>query len=889
MAVNLLGTAAVVRAPCRSCGRRTGASSRSRRRSAIGPSPTPPPTAPASSAWWASPAPSRPSYGARSASRCSRRAACRPRSSTSGTTGTSRRPTWPSATRPTSPRGGVRPGAAGGLGIPGPPPPPPPPPLGAPHRAPARPHPRPLPPHHRPPRARLDWGGGRGVRPLWPGSRGASGGGGGLPRSPAGRRRGGRGRARRPPCWWSRTTSRSRSRWSRAWSGRASPSLGWRPARRAGAGRDADLVLLDLGLPDLDGREVCRRLRARTGVPIIVVTARSDELDRVLLLEMGADDYVVKPFGFRELVARIRAVQRRTGGGARVDRGPGAGPAGDRSGARRVWLAGEELDLTPKEFDLLGYLAEEPSRVRTRRTSSPGCGTSTGGARPRPSTSTWRRCAASSTTTTGGSPRCGASATGWTRRSELVVRRLLATYLTITAFVLAVVVVPLGLVFADREHDRLVFDIERDAQAVASLVEDALGGRHRAVDRGVLADYADTGGRIVVVDSEGVSVADSDRPGRRPARLLDPPRDRGGARRPAHLGHPGLRDRRHGAVVRGGAGGVRGGRARRRAGHLPHLGGRRPGVVHVAAARGPVRGRARRGRTGGDGARPQRHPAGAPPGGCRPRSWRAATWRRGSRPATARPSCVPGGDVQPHGRPPGPAGRLATAVRRRRLPPAAHPADRPAPPPGDPRDPTSRRPPDRSCRRRWPRPTGWPAWSSRCWCWPAAMPPPPRSASWTCRPIAAERAASWRAGGPRARRGGDRRRTPARPRCAPRWVRSSRSSTTSCPTPWTWPRRAPRSRSASSRPRPGSSCTSPTRARHAAGGARARLRALLAAPGATGEGSASASPSWTSSPVPAAARHGSIRGPVGRPRRRRPAEVAPGAGERGHGTAGREP
>ena len=134
------------------------------------------------------------------------------------------------------------------------------------------------------------------------------------------------------------------------------------------AAGEADLVLLDLGLPDLDGREVCRRLRARTGVPIIVVTARSDELDRVLLLEMGAYDYVVKPFGFRELVARIRAVQRRTGSG------PGRGePIQQELGpllidraARRVWLAGEELDLTPKEFDLLAYLAAEPSRVRTR-------------------------------------------------------------------------------------------------------------------------------------------------------------------------------------------------------------------------------------------------------------------------------------------------------------------------------------------------------------------------------------------------------------------------------------------------------------------------------------------------------------------------------------------
>ncbi len=78
------------------------------------------------------------------------------------------------------------------------------------------------------------------------------------------------------------------------------------------AAADADLVLLDLGLPDVDGADVCRSLRRTYDTPIIVLTARGDELDRVLLLELGADDYVVKPFGFRELVARIRAVRRRT-------------------------------------------------------------------------------------------------------------------------------------------------------------------------------------------------------------------------------------------------------------------------------------------------------------------------------------------------------------------------------------------------------------------------------------------------------------------------------------------------------------------------------------------------------------------------------------------------
>jgi DNA-binding response OmpR family regulator len=128
-----------------------------------------------------------------------------------------------------------------------------------------------------------------------------------------------------------------------------------------------DVVLLDLGLPDLDGREVCRRLRDRSRVPIIVVTARDDEVDRVLLLEMAADDYVVKPFGFRELVARIRAVHRRS---VAVDApeppGQDAGPLRIDRRARRVWLDGSEVDLTPKEFDLLALLTEEPGIARTR-------------------------------------------------------------------------------------------------------------------------------------------------------------------------------------------------------------------------------------------------------------------------------------------------------------------------------------------------------------------------------------------------------------------------------------------------------------------------------------------------------------------------------------------
>ena len=130
----------------------------------------------------------------------------------------------------------------------------------------------------------------------------------------------------------------------------------------------ADLVLLDLGLPDLDGREVCRRLRAESRTPIIVVTARDDEIDQVMLLEMGADDYVVKPFRFRELVARIRAVLRRAQVAAN---GAGLRPA--RVGElivdqrrRRAWLGERELTLAPKEFDLLALLARQPGAVCTR-------------------------------------------------------------------------------------------------------------------------------------------------------------------------------------------------------------------------------------------------------------------------------------------------------------------------------------------------------------------------------------------------------------------------------------------------------------------------------------------------------------------------------------------
>ncbi len=136
-------------------------------------------------------------------------------------------------------------------------------------------------------------------------------------------------------------------------------------ARRAFAATPPDVVLLDLGLPDVDGFELCREIRHDSGVPIIVVTARGEEVDRVVGLELGADDYVVKPFGFRELVARIRAVARR-GTTHHGDAAP-TGPLEVDRRTRRALVDGQVLALTPKEFDLLALLADDPGAVYSRQ------------------------------------------------------------------------------------------------------------------------------------------------------------------------------------------------------------------------------------------------------------------------------------------------------------------------------------------------------------------------------------------------------------------------------------------------------------------------------------------------------------------------------------------
>jgi DNA-binding response OmpR family regulator len=124
----------------------------------------------------------------------------------------------------------------------------------------------------------------------------------------------------------------------------------------------ADVVVLDLGLPDADGLDVCKQLRARSDAAIIVVTARGEEPDRVAALDLGADDYVVKPFGFAELLARIRAVLRRTHRGDEIQ----SGSLVIDTRTQRVTVDDAEVALTPKEFDILRCLASDPGRVFAR-------------------------------------------------------------------------------------------------------------------------------------------------------------------------------------------------------------------------------------------------------------------------------------------------------------------------------------------------------------------------------------------------------------------------------------------------------------------------------------------------------------------------------------------
>src|SRR6478672_10650260 len=126
------------------------------------------------------------------------------------------------------------------------------------------------------------------------------------------------------------------------------------------------LVVLDVGLPDIDGLEVCRRLRRTSTIPVIFLTARDGEVDRILGLELGADDYMTKPFSPAELVARVKAVLRRVDGGP----APEVVQAGDTTidcGRREVRVRDDPVEFTTKEFDLLRYLAERPGLALSRQ------------------------------------------------------------------------------------------------------------------------------------------------------------------------------------------------------------------------------------------------------------------------------------------------------------------------------------------------------------------------------------------------------------------------------------------------------------------------------------------------------------------------------------------
>ena len=126
------------------------------------------------------------------------------------------------------------------------------------------------------------------------------------------------------------------------------------------------LVVLDVGLPDVDGLEVCKRIRARSQTPVIFLTARDGEIDRILGLELGGDDYLTKPFSPAELVARVRAVLRRTDG-APPPEVVQAGSATIDVGRREVRIGDRVVELTTKEFDLLRFLAERPGLALSRQ------------------------------------------------------------------------------------------------------------------------------------------------------------------------------------------------------------------------------------------------------------------------------------------------------------------------------------------------------------------------------------------------------------------------------------------------------------------------------------------------------------------------------------------
>ena len=139
-------------------------------------------------------------------------------------------------------------------------------------------------------------------------------------------------------------------------------------ALKSWSARRPDVIVLDLGLPDIEGPDVCRRVRAESDVPIVVLSARSSEVDKVAALDLGADDYITKPFGPEELVARIRVALRRVF--SNEDAEVGRAEYGQLTidyDRHRVLRGGDEIRLTPKEFELLSLLAHNHDRVLTHR------------------------------------------------------------------------------------------------------------------------------------------------------------------------------------------------------------------------------------------------------------------------------------------------------------------------------------------------------------------------------------------------------------------------------------------------------------------------------------------------------------------------------------------
>ena len=275
---------------------------------------------------------------------------------------------------------------------------------------------------------------------------------------------------------------------------------------------EPDVVLLDLGLPDTDGVDVCRQLRERSGVAIIVVTARGEEPERVLALDAGADDYLVKPFGLAELLARIRAVLRRVRPGGEVLR---HGPLTVDVRTRKVTVAGQEVALTPKEFDILECLAPIPGRVVSRQEILEAAWDSHWYG---PTKVLDVHVAALRSKL--GVPGLIETVYGRGFRlgERLMTRRIVLTVLALIGALLAIVAVPLGLLTAGAGARLFPQDTALHAQALANVAEERLGDHVRRPGPGV---GRSPGPRPVtgsgVYDAAGRQVAGTGGARRRPA------------------------------------------------------------------------------------------------------------------------------------------------------------------------------------------------------------------------------------------------------------------------------------------------------------------------------------------------------------------------------------